>query len=111
MTPHEDNQTGVGLGHRGVSFPSTHWSVLFSDDGVFGTQQLLTRVCDHYWYPLYAFLRKRGHSSHDAQDLTQGFLCRLLEKDGLAKLSPDRGRFRNYLLGALKHYVNDVLSR
>ena len=97
--------TGVGLGNWGDSFPSTHWSILL-DERAQGsaTGEFLERICDRYWYPLYAYLRRRGRSSEDAQDLTQGFLCKLLENDGLAKASPERGRFRFYLLGALKHY-------
>ena len=109
MSRSDDQLTGVGLNHWGDGFPSTHWSILLeeneSEDSA--TQRLLTRICDRYWYPLYAYLRKRGHSSHDAQDLAQGFLCKMIENDGLALASPERGRFRSYLLGALRHYEND----
>ena len=109
MSRESDHLTGVGLDHWGDNFPSTHWSILLDRKVASpATQELLERVCDHYWYPLYAYLRKRVRSSHDAQDLVQGFLCKMLEKDGLANARPDRGRFRSYLLGGLKHYVNDV---
>ncbi len=96
------------MDHR-AQFPSTHWSVLLSGKPKGeATQQMLQHLCNRYWYPLYAYLRKRGYSSHDAQDFTQGFLCRLLEKNGLAQVDPVRGKFRSYLLGGLNHYVLDV---
>ena len=108
MSRDDNHLTGVGLDNWGDHFPSTHWSILLEEGSAdSATQRLLTRVCDRYWYPLYAYLRKRGHSSHDAQDLAQGFLCKMLENDGLAMASPERGRFRSYLLGALKHFEND----
>lgn len=104
--------TGVGLEHWGDQFPSTHWSLLLDDQAPENaTQRLLSRICDRYWYPLYAYLRKRGRTSQDAQDLTQGFLCKMLENDGLANLARERGTFRSYLLGALKHYENDERKR
>ena len=69
--------TGVGLEHWGREFPSTHWSVVFDDNDVAQagsvTQRMLELLCSQYWYPVYAYLRKKGHASHDAQDLTQGF--------------------------------------
>ncbi|MGK0185696.1 MAG: RNA polymerase sigma factor (sigma-70 family) [Verrucomicrobiales bacterium] len=109
MPRESSHATGVGLDHWGDSFPSTHWSILL-DENASGpaTERLLARVCEGYWYPLYAYLRKRGRSSQDAQDLTQGFLCKLLENDGMANASPERGRLRSYLLAGLKNYENDV---
>ena len=64
-------------------------------------------LCTSYWYPLYAYLRKRGYASHDAQDHTQGFFAYLLDENRMANLDPNQGRFRSYLLGALNHYLND----
>lgn len=58
-----------------------------------------------YWRPVYTFVRRRGHASHDAQDLTQEFFSRLLATDGLKRVDPDRGRFRSFLLSALKHFL------
>jgi RNA polymerase sigma-70 factor (ECF subfamily) len=62
-------------------------------------------LCEIYWYPLYAFLRRQGHSAEDAQDLTQGFFARVLEKDALSHVDPARGRFRSFMLASLKHFV------
>lgn len=64
-----------------------------------------------YWYPLYAFVRFRGHSPEEAQDLTQAFFARLLETEGLATADPGRGRFRSYLLGAMKHFLANAWHR
>ena len=69
---------------------------------------MLERLGSRYWYPLYAFLRKRGYSSHDAQDLTQGFFSTMLKRDGLVGIDRERGRFRSYLLGAMDHYLCEV---
>ena len=63
-------------------------------------ERRLEELCQAYWYPLYAFVRRRGYSSSDAQDLTQAFFARLIETHGLTSADPQRGRFRSYLLGA-----------
>ncbi len=90
-------------------FPSTHWTVLLdhSSDAE-TTQQILEKLCARYWYPLYAYLRRKGYSSPDAQDLTQGYLYTLLRRDGLSNVDRERGKFRSYLLGGLNHYLSDV---
>ena len=62
-------------------------------------------LCQSYWYPLYAYVRHRGHGPDDARDLTQSFFLHLLEKNKLALANPDRGRFRSFLLGALKNFL------
>jgi len=67
----------------------------------------LEQLCRTYWYPLYAFVRRKGHSPHDAQDLTQSFFARLLEKNYVAQADRERGRFRTYLLAALTHFLAD----
>ena len=67
----------------------------------------LAELCRTYWYPLYAFVRRKGHSPHDAQDLTQAFFARLLEKNYVAQADRERGRFRTYLLAALTHFLTD----
>ncbi|QIF06212.1 sigma-70 family RNA polymerase sigma factor [Roseimicrobium sp. ORNL1] len=64
----------------------------------------LAALCRDYWYPLYAFVRRRGHAPHDAQDLTQAFFADLLERQ-ISGVDPSRGKFRSYLLGALKHFL------
>ncbi len=67
----------------------------------------LEQLCRTYWYPLYAFVRRKGHSPHDAQDLTQAFFARLLEKNYVAQADRERGRFRTFLLAALTHFLAD----
>lgn len=64
-------------------------------------------MCRTYWYPLYAFIRRQGHTPEDAEDLTQGFFARLLETDYLVAVDPAKGRFRSFLLAAIKHFLSD----
>ena len=73
--------------------------------------QALTTLCDTYWYPLYAFLRSRGSTVEDAQDLTQAFFARVLEKHDLRQADPARGRFRSFLLTALKNFASNEHDR
>jgi len=65
----------------------------------------LSSLCAAYWYPLYAYVRRQGHSAHDAQDLTQEFFARLLDRGGVGGVAPDLGRFRTWLLAALQHFL------
>jgi RNA polymerase sigma factor (sigma-70 family) len=67
--------------------------------------QALETLCKNYWYPLYAFVRRYGRSPHDAEDLTQAFFARLLERNYLASVDPAKGKFRSFLLGSLKHFL------
>lgn len=69
------------------------------------SREALAKLCQIYWFPIYTYIRKRQHSREEACDLTQEFFARLLEKDGLSSADPDRGRFRSYLLGAVKHFL------
>ncbi len=71
----------------------------------------LVELCRDYWPPLYSFVRRRGHSPHDAQDLVQGFFVFLLETRGYARTDPDKGKFRSFLLASIKHYLSDVWDR
>jgi RNA polymerase sigma factor (sigma-70 family) len=71
----------------------------------------LATLCQHYWFPLYAHVRRRGHSAHDAQDITQAFFARLLEHGTLAGADPRRGRFRSFLLASLNHFLADEWDR
>ena len=70
-------------------------------------EQALNQLCRTYWYPLYAFIRRKGHNPHDAQDLTQAFFARLLKKNYVAQADRERGRFRTFLLAALTHFLAD----
>src|ERR1051325_5421767 len=88
-------------------FVTTHWSVVVSAgrNDTPRARQALERLCQAYWYPLYAYVRRRGHSAHDAQDLTQAFFTRLLEGEALAAADPARGRFRSFILTAMNHFL------
>jgi RNA polymerase sigma-70 factor (ECF subfamily) len=94
-------------------FATTHWSVVLAARSPESTryQEALEILCQTYWYPLFAFLRRKGHDVHQAEDCIQGFFASLLEKQGLRLADSDRGKFRSYLLGALKHYVADERNR
>jgi RNA polymerase sigma-70 factor (ECF subfamily) len=74
-------------------------------------REALEELCRAYWYPLYAFVRSRGYSAADAQDLTQAFFTRILETGGFASADRERGRFRSYLLGAMKHFLANEWHR
>jgi RNA polymerase sigma factor (sigma-70 family) len=102
--------------HRGERrlFATTHWSlVLAASEGhhADGAREALTTLCETYWYPLYAFLRGRGHGPADAEDLTQSFFAMLLEKQVLRHADPARGRFRSFLLSALQNFAANVHAR
>jgi RNA polymerase sigma factor (sigma-70 family) len=70
-------------------------------------QEALEKLCRAYWYPLYVYVRRQGHDEEAAKDLTQAFFARLLEKNYLAQADRQRGKFRSFLLGALKHFLAD----
>ena len=91
-------------------FTTTHWSVVLAARTAASPdyKEALSSLCETYWFPIYAYLRGRGYTSHEAEDHTQGFLATLMEKQGLHSVDPEKGRFRSYLLGALKHYLADA---
>lgn len=74
-------------------------------------QEALATLCEAYWYPLYAFVRRRGHSSDDARDLTQAFFAKLLEKGYLQAADQHRGRFRTFLMAACGHFLSNEQNR
>jgi RNA polymerase sigma factor (sigma-70 family) len=89
-------------------FVTTRWTLVAAaaaDSSDPQRQEALGDLCQAYWPPLYAFLRRRGHSPEDAQDLTQGFFARVLERRDFRAADPARGRFRSFLLSALQHYT------
>lgn len=92
---------------RYATFVTTHWSVVLAAGRSDTTraQAALARLCQAYWYPLYAYVRRRGYQPHDAQDLTQEFFARLLAQNWLAQADRERGRFRTFLLAALSHFL------
>ena len=89
-------------------FRTTHWSVvlLSAQTQVPGSRTALADLCGLYWYPLYVFVRRRGYSAEDAQDLTQGFLLSLLERRSLRQVGPEKGKFRSFLLASLNNYLS-----
>ena len=94
-------------------FATTHWSVVVNaaDANAPEAAAALERLGQAYWYPLYAYIRRRGYRPEDAQDLTQSFFARLLERNLLAVASPDRGRFRSFLLTTLRNFLADERDR
>lgn len=98
---------------RPAAFATTRWSiVLHAGRGdVPEARAALADLCRTYWFPLYAQVRRRGYNAHDAQDLTQAFFARLLENETLTHADPARGRFRSFVLTALKHFLNDEWAK
>lgn len=90
-------------------FVTTLWSVVLvaGRSDTTRAQNALAKLCQSYWHPLYAYVRRRGHSPEDAADLTQGFFAHLLEHKAVATASPDKGRFRSFLLASLNHFLSD----
>src|ERR1041385_3821631 len=95
---------------RGPSqFPTTRWSLVVAagDPHRKEARSALVSLCENYWYPLYAYLRRRGYPADQAQDLTQEFFIRVLEGRYLDRADPEKGRFRSFLLTSLKFFVAD----
>jgi RNA polymerase sigma-70 factor (ECF subfamily) len=76
-----------------------------------GSQAALAELCRIYWYPIYSFVRRRGSSPEDAQDLTQGFFLHLLDHKALCQVSPVKGKFRSFLVASLQNYLSDEADR
>jgi RNA polymerase sigma factor (sigma-70 family) len=94
-------------------FPTTRWTLVVTagDPRRKEAQSALVSLCENYWYPLYAYLRRRGYPSDQAQDLTQEFFMRVLEGRYLDRAAPGKGRFRSFLLSSLKFFVADEEDR
>jgi RNA polymerase sigma-70 factor (ECF subfamily) len=94
-------------------FPVTRWSLVVAagDPQRKEARSALVSLCEHYWYPLYAYLRRRGYPSYEAQDLTQDFFVRVLEGRYLDRADPEKGRFRSFILTSLKFFVADEADR
>ena len=89
-------------------FQTTNWSLVFAADG---SPDALNELCTRYWIPVYAYVRRCGRDRADAEDLTQAFFGRLLEHRDLRQADPQRGRFRSFLLAALKHFLSNERDR
>jgi RNA polymerase sigma-70 factor (ECF subfamily) len=94
-------------------FPTTRWSLIIATRQQRTTQarDALAHLCAIYWYPLYAFARRRCARIEDAQDLTQGFFACVLEKDYVKDFDTERGRFRAFLLAAFRHFIANERDR
>src|SRR5262249_13719735 len=94
-------------------FQTTHWSLVLAahDRGTAEARGALAALCAAYWYPLYAFVRRKGHDPDRAADLTQGFFARLLEKASLRSVDREKGRFRSFLLAACTHFLANEHDR
>ena len=91
----------------GPSFVTTHWSTVLAAGAMSSrdADEALERLCRAYWFPLYAFVRRKGYSPHEAEDLTQGFFARFVEKRYLDQMAPEKGKFRTFLLCSLNHFL------
>ncbi len=97
---------------RSERFATTQWSIVRAAGGIAGdAESALEELCRTYWYPLYAYARRRGYQICDAQDLTQGFIASLIQRNTFDRADPDRGRFRSFLLGSFNRYLSDEHRR
>jgi RNA polymerase sigma-70 factor (ECF subfamily) len=103
MTPQFELSSAHGV------FATTQWSVVLAAGQTDSpnASEALVELCRTYWCPLYAYLRRRGYSEHDSQDLTQGFLAQLLERRSIETVDRQKGRFRSFLLASLKYFIAD----
>jgi len=90
-----------------AAFMTTHWSIVRAagDSSAPKHEQALSTLCQTYWFPLYAYLRRNGHDANEAADHTQAFFTQLLDKKYLRQVQPKPGKFRSFMLTALKHFV------
>lgn len=95
------------------TFQTTRWSLVHRANGDVDEEAraALAALCDSYWYPIYAYIRRSGRGAHDAEDLTQGFFARLLEKDILAAADPAKGKLRTFLLTCVRNYLHNEHAR
>ena len=111
MSESREKQPSAGVDRRW--FTTTHWSIVLSaqDRKSRQSERALAALCETYWFPLYAYVRRSGFSSHDAQDLTQEFFVCLLDKHFLAAADREKGRFRTFLLTAVKRFLANEYDR
>ena len=102
------------LQEGGAGFQTTHWTLVLrarESDPTETARKALSNFCEAYWPPLYAFLRRRGHGSPEAQDLVQGFFVHLLEQNTLSRADQKKGRLRTFLLGSLQNFLFNEYDR
>lgn len=105
---------GAGSSQAGRGrFVTTQWSLVLAagEDGTEGAGEALARLCSLYWYPVFAFVRRQGASAEEAEDLTQGFFARIIDKGDIGDADRTRGRFRSFLLAACRHYLSNERDR
>jgi RNA polymerase sigma-70 factor (ECF subfamily) len=102
-----------GVPYGAADFATTQWSLVLraGDRANADANTALTWLCERYWFPLYAYVRRKGRDVHEAQDLTQEFFTRLLEKNALAVAAPERGKFRGFLLASMKNFLANEWDR
>jgi len=111
MSP--SDPAGAQMPTAAMGFHTTHWTVVLAaraKDGA-AAHEALASLCATYWYPLYAFIRRQGSSPHDAEDLTQEFFFRFLERHSLGSVQPAAGKFRSFLLVCLKNFLANERER
>ncbi|HEY0790914.1 MAG TPA: sigma-70 family RNA polymerase sigma factor [Chthoniobacterales bacterium] len=108
LNPEHDSRTGDP-----GRFRTTRWSRILTaaESNLPGSETALADLCQAYWYPLYAFARRRGYEAHDAQDLTQGFFLHLLSRRALKHAHPLKGKFRSFLLASFQNFLADEADR
>jgi RNA polymerase sigma-70 factor (ECF subfamily) len=97
-----------------ASFNTTHWTIVLAcgdEENSDRAQEALASLFQTYWYPLYAYVRRRGYDEHDAKDLVQGFCLHLQEKHAIAKADRQRGKFRTFLLSSLQNFLGHERER
>ena len=94
-------------------FTTTQWSLVLAAGGSTSpeSRDALARLCESYWYPLYAYVRRQGHGRDESQDLTQGFFVMLLDQDSFATVDEAKGKLRSFLLVALKRFAANEYKR
>ncbi len=107
LRPVDSRDSSGGILPGAMSFDTTHWSIVSAArDGDLPTAvAALEKLCGAYWYPLYAYIRRKGLSAADAQDVTQEFVCRLIGKNYLESVDRGRGSFRSFLLASINHLL------
>jgi DNA-directed RNA polymerase specialized sigma24 family protein len=105
--------TSESAARTASQFATTHWSVVLAagDSASPGWREALEKLCQAYWYPLYAFIRRKGYPPEDAQDLTQAFFEQFLEKHYIKDVAQEKGRFRSFLLTTLQRFLGHQFER
>ena len=116
MTAVDNGASRRGIGQStqngAVAFATTHWSVVLAAQGQSpAAQEALEKLCRIYWWPIYGFVRRQGYKPEEAQDLTQSFFARLLERRDLETVRQERGRLRSYLLASVKNFLSKARDR